>query len=151
MSTADPRGRALVIPAATIERVLTPLLTAGRVERGWLGLALHPVALPEAITAEGGQGRALMVGGRGVRMSRHAAQGKEHRMPAFGGNGGKDSRVSDHFDLLRLSHLCDLPQQQSTFLKAVISSRSSENGCEVESETVHTHVQPEAHNVPHLV
>ena len=57
MSTAGPRGRALVIPAATIERVLTPLLTAGRVERGWLGLALHPVALPEAITAEGGQGR----------------------------------------------------------------------------------------------
>src|SRR3984893_16318032 len=66
VSTAGPRGRALVIPAATIERVLTPLLTTGRVERGWLGLALHPVALPEAITAEGGQGRGLMV----MRVSR---------------------------------------------------------------------------------
>ena len=72
MSTAGPRGRALVIPAATIERVLTPLLTAGRVERGWLGLALHPVALPEAITAEGGQGRGLMV----MRVSRDGPAGK---------------------------------------------------------------------------
>ena len=72
MSTAGPRGRALVIPAATIERVLTPLLTAGRVERGWLGLALHPVALPEAITAEGGRGRGLMV----MRVSRDGPAGK---------------------------------------------------------------------------
>jgi S1-C subfamily serine protease len=72
MSTAGPRGRALVIPAATIERVLTPLLTVGRVERGWLGLALHPVALPDAITAEGGQGRGLMV----MRVSRDGPAGK---------------------------------------------------------------------------
>ncbi|MGH7108989.1 MAG: S1C family serine protease [Stellaceae bacterium] len=61
MSTAGPRGRALVIPAATIERVLVPLLAAGRVERGWLGVALHPVALPQDIAAATGQDRGLIV------------------------------------------------------------------------------------------
>jgi S1-C subfamily serine protease len=61
MSTAGPRGRALVIPAATIERVLAPLLAAGRVERGWLGAAVHPVALPETIAGEVAQDRGLMV------------------------------------------------------------------------------------------
>ena len=61
MSTAGPRGRALVIPAATIARVLGPLLARGRVERGWLGVALHPVALPEAMAGETGQDRGLMV------------------------------------------------------------------------------------------
>jgi len=61
MSTAGPRGRALVIPAATIERVLPALLAAGRVERGWLGLGLHAVALPDNIAAETGQRRGLIV------------------------------------------------------------------------------------------
>ena len=61
MSTGGPGGRALVIPAATIERVLDPLLAAGRIERGWLGLALHPVALPDASQAQGTQERGLMV------------------------------------------------------------------------------------------
>src|SRR5713101_3051599 len=44
MSTAGPRGRALVIPATTVERVLDPLLAAGGIDRGWRGLGLHPVA-----------------------------------------------------------------------------------------------------------
>lgn len=44
MSTAGPRRRTLVIPTATIERVLDPLLKDGRIARGWLGLGLHPVA-----------------------------------------------------------------------------------------------------------
>src|SRR5258707_639456 len=61
MSTGGPGGRALVIPAATIERVLDPLLATGRIDRGWLGLALHPVTLPEATKIEGGQQRGLMV------------------------------------------------------------------------------------------
>jgi S1-C subfamily serine protease len=61
MSTAGPRGRALVIPAATVERVLDPLLSAGRIERGWLGVALHPVALPDAVKVEFAQDRGLMV------------------------------------------------------------------------------------------
>ena len=61
MSTAGPGGRAMVIPTATIERVLDPLLAAGHIERGWLGLALHPVALPEPMKIEGDPQRGLMV------------------------------------------------------------------------------------------
>jgi S1-C subfamily serine protease len=61
MSTAGPGGRALVIPAATVEQVLDPLLRTGRVDRGWLGVALHPVALPDAVKTEAGQDRGLMV------------------------------------------------------------------------------------------
>jgi S1-C subfamily serine protease len=61
MSTLGPRGRVLVIPAATVEAVLDPLLSKGRVERGWLGLALQPVLVPEARQAEAGQTRGLMV------------------------------------------------------------------------------------------
>ena len=37
MSTAGPRGRALVIPASTVDRILPPLIQTGRVARGWLG------------------------------------------------------------------------------------------------------------------
>lgn len=51
ISTLGPRGRVLVIPNATIERVLTPLLTEGRVARGWLGVGLQPVALSGQVVA----------------------------------------------------------------------------------------------------
>jgi S1-C subfamily serine protease len=61
MSTLGPRGRALVIPASSIEAVLEPLLSKGRVERGWLGLALQPVLLPEARQGETGQTRGLII------------------------------------------------------------------------------------------
>lgn len=61
ISTLGPRGRILVIPAATVESVLDPLLSKGRVERGWLGLALQPVLVPEALQAEAGQSQGLMV------------------------------------------------------------------------------------------
>ena len=47
MSTSGPRRRALVIPAATIERVLDPLLAEGRIARGWLGVGLQSVLVPE--------------------------------------------------------------------------------------------------------
>jgi S1-C subfamily serine protease len=61
MSTAGPRGCGLVIPATTIDRVLVPLLASGRIDRGWLGAALHPVALPTDIAGETGLDRGLMV------------------------------------------------------------------------------------------
>ena len=61
ISTFGPRGRVLVIPAYTVEAVLDPLLSKGRVERGWLGLALQPVLVPEALRAEAGQSQGLMV------------------------------------------------------------------------------------------
>jgi S1-C subfamily serine protease len=61
ISTLGPRGRVLVIPAATVEAVVDPLLSKGRVDRGWLGLALQPVLVPEALQAEAGQSQGLMV------------------------------------------------------------------------------------------
>ena len=61
MSTAGPYGRALVIPASTIDRILPPLLETGRIARGWLGAALYPVALSNAVSQQIGQDRGLMV------------------------------------------------------------------------------------------
>jgi S1-C subfamily serine protease len=61
ISTLGPRRRALVIPAATVERVLEPLLTTGRVARGWLGAAVQPVLVPEALQGEAGQQLGLMI------------------------------------------------------------------------------------------
>jgi len=51
----------LVIPAATLERIVPPLLKDGRVARGWLGVALHPVAVPDALREQAGQPSGLMV------------------------------------------------------------------------------------------
>jgi S1-C subfamily serine protease len=51
----------LVIPAATVERAVAVLLEKGGVERGWLGVSLHPVALPEPLRPETGQHVGLMV------------------------------------------------------------------------------------------
>jgi S1-C subfamily serine protease len=76
MSTLGPRRRVLVIPSATVEAVLEPLLTKGRVERGWLGLALQPVLVPEALQSEAGGSRGLMV--MGVAKDGPAAQGNVH-------------------------------------------------------------------------
>jgi S1-C subfamily serine protease len=61
ISTFGPRGRVLVIPAATIERVLPALLQDGRIARGWLGVGLQPVAVPEALQAQAGQPAGAMV------------------------------------------------------------------------------------------
>ena len=61
ISTLGAREPVLVIPASTVEAVLDPLLSKGRVERGWLGLALQPVLVPEALQAEAGQSQGLMV------------------------------------------------------------------------------------------
>jgi S1-C subfamily serine protease len=77
ISTLGPRGRVLVIPAATVEAVLDPLLSKGGVERGWLGLALQPVLVPEALQAEAGQSQGLIVmsvskDGPAARASLHA-------------------------------------------------------------------------------
>ena len=61
MSTLGPRRRVLVIPTATIERALEPLLTTGRVARGWLGAAVQPVQVPDALHAASGQTHGLIV------------------------------------------------------------------------------------------
>jgi S1-C subfamily serine protease len=61
MSTFAPGRGVLVIPAATISRVLEQLLNDGRITRGWLGVGLHPVALPREIAEREGVGGGLMV------------------------------------------------------------------------------------------
>ena len=61
MSTLGPRRRVLVIPAATVDRVLAPLLAEGQVPRGWIGLGLQPVSIPAAWQASAGMESGLMV------------------------------------------------------------------------------------------
>jgi S1-C subfamily serine protease len=56
MLVLGPRGRALVIPSATLERVAATLVRHGRVPRGYLGLGLQPVR----IDAHGGRGVMVM-------------------------------------------------------------------------------------------
>jgi S1-C subfamily serine protease len=61
MTTFGPRGQVLVIPAATVERVAPALLASGRVPRGWLGVALRPVAVPDELREAAGEATGLMV------------------------------------------------------------------------------------------
>ena len=61
MSTAGPRRRTLVIPAATINRVIDPLLAEGRIARGWLGVGLQPVAVPDSLREAAGRDGGMMV------------------------------------------------------------------------------------------
>jgi S1-C subfamily serine protease len=48
ISTLGYRDTVLAIPPETVERSVDALLVHGRVERGWLGVALQPVAIPDA-------------------------------------------------------------------------------------------------------
>lgn len=48
-SSALARGSAITVPAATVERVMTQLLERGRVDRGYLGVAMQPVRLGAAL------------------------------------------------------------------------------------------------------
>lgn len=63
MSTLGPRRRALAIPAATIDRVIEPLLAEGRVPRGWLGVGLQHVLVPERFRDAAGRDAGMMVVG----------------------------------------------------------------------------------------
>jgi S1-C subfamily serine protease len=59
-AAAGPRGEVLVIPVATIARTLE-LLASGRPRRGWVGLELQPVLVPETLRAEARADAGLMV------------------------------------------------------------------------------------------
>ncbi|HEY6515796.1 MAG TPA: S1C family serine protease [Steroidobacteraceae bacterium] len=61
MTTFGPRGQILVIPGTTVDRIAPALLAAGRVPRGWLGVALRPVAVPDELRAAAGEATGLMV------------------------------------------------------------------------------------------
>ena len=61
MAAAGPNRRGLVIPAATIDRGIGPLLATGRIARGWLGLGMQPIALDDDLATQSGHSRGLMV------------------------------------------------------------------------------------------
>lgn len=61
MSTLGRPGEVLVIPTATLTRVVPQLLANGRLARGWLGIALQPIAVPDALVEPAGQRIAMMV------------------------------------------------------------------------------------------
>lgn len=62
ISTLGHRDTVLAMPPETVERSIDALLAHGRVERGWLGVALQPVAIPDAWreTAEAKSGLMVM-------------------------------------------------------------------------------------------
>jgi S1-C subfamily serine protease len=48
-TTGLARGRGLTIPASTVNRIVDQLLQHGRVARPYLGVGMHPVALPDKL------------------------------------------------------------------------------------------------------
>jgi S1-C subfamily serine protease len=63
MSTSGPRRRTIVIPTATLARVIDPLLAEGRMARAWLGIGLQPVLIPDSFHQATGRDSGLMVVG----------------------------------------------------------------------------------------
>lgn len=61
MSTLGPPDVVLTIPAATLDRVVPQLLNDGQVARGWLGLGLQPVSIPDPLRAAAGETTGMMV------------------------------------------------------------------------------------------
>jgi S1-C subfamily serine protease len=51
-SSAIARGRAVTIPVSTVDRVVDELLEKGHIARPYLGLAMQPVDVPEALAAK---------------------------------------------------------------------------------------------------
>jgi S1-C subfamily serine protease len=49
MNTSGPRHTVLTIPTSTINRVVDQLLQKGRIARGYLGVSMQPVRLPETL------------------------------------------------------------------------------------------------------
>src|SRR6202521_1230933 len=61
MSTFGPRGQVIAIPTATIERIVPLLAKDAHIARGWLGVALQAVAVPDALRESADQSSGLMV------------------------------------------------------------------------------------------
>jgi S1-C subfamily serine protease len=66
------RGRGLVVPGATLRRVVESLLAHGKVRRGYLGIGAYPVRLPAALEERLGQPVGLIL--VGVQPDSPAAQ-----------------------------------------------------------------------------
>jgi S1-C subfamily serine protease len=61
MSTFGPRGQVIIIPFVTLARVVPQLVKDGHVARGWLGVALHAVAVPDALRESADETSGMMV------------------------------------------------------------------------------------------
>ena len=62
INTSGPRRSVMTVPVATVHRIVDQLLSKGRIARGFLGLALQPVRLPNAPASSGdAAGRGLLV------------------------------------------------------------------------------------------
>jgi S1-C subfamily serine protease len=55
------RGADLAVPLVTLERVTAQLLAHGKVRRGYLGVAVQPVRVPDALRDPAGHERGLLV------------------------------------------------------------------------------------------
>jgi S1-C subfamily serine protease len=61
MNTSALRGVSLTIPVSTIDRIVESLRTHGKVRRGYLGVGIQPVRLPEALADELDQRTGLLL------------------------------------------------------------------------------------------
>ncbi len=61
LNTSALRGVSLAIPGRTVNRVVESILSHGRVQRGYLGVGVQPVNLPEALSEELGQETGLIL------------------------------------------------------------------------------------------
>lgn len=55
------RGTSLAVPSQSLQTVVTDLQTYGRVRRGYLGVAMQPVRLPNNVAEELGQETGLLI------------------------------------------------------------------------------------------
>jgi S1-C subfamily serine protease len=53
-NTYGPRRKVLTIPAATVNRVVEQLQQRGKISRGYLGVGMQAIALPESIQQQHG-------------------------------------------------------------------------------------------------
>lgn len=60
-SSALVRGLSLTIPTTTVRRVVESLLAHGRVRRGYLGVGVQPVRLPQPLAEAAGQEMAVLL------------------------------------------------------------------------------------------
>ena len=61
MAATGPNDQVMVVPHAAIARMLDPLQLQANGRRGWLGAALQPINVPEAVRHVAGQGSGRMV------------------------------------------------------------------------------------------
>lgn len=61
VNTSALRGVSLTLPTSTVERVVDSLMTHGKVRRGYLGVGVQAVQLPEALAEELGQETGLIL------------------------------------------------------------------------------------------